>query len=421
MIDRHFLREHADLVAENNRRRGKEIDVQVAVGLIDKRLDILGKTEQRRAQANEVAKRIGAASPADREPLKEEGKRLKEEVKGLEAQLAVLDQDLAAEMRKYPNMLQADVPEGMDEKDNLELREVGRPTEFSFEPKDHMALGTALGIIDNERAAKVSGSRFTYLKGDLVLLQMAIVHYTLSTLVKEGFVPIIPPHIISRESMAGMGYLDHGGEEEIYHLKNDDAVLIGTSEQAIGPMFKDETLDGALMPMRFVGYSPCYRREAGSFGKDVGGILRLHQFDKIEMFSFTRPEQSNPEHEFLLSMEEKLMQGLGLPYRVLKLCSRDTGTPSSRTYDIETWIPSQKKYRETHSTSNTTDFQTRRLNIRYKSGKEKGYAHALNGTAFALGRIMIAILENNQREDGSVVVPEVLRALAGKDVMGKKL
>jgi seryl-tRNA synthetase len=281
-----------------------------------------------------------------------------------------------------------------------------------------MALGEALGIIDVERASKVSGARFAYLKGDAVLLELALVQYALATLAKDGFVPVLPPHVVSTKAMAAMGYLDHGGEEEVYHLKNDDAVLIGTSEQAIGPMLMGETLDGAKLPLRFVGFSPCYRREAGSYGKDTKGILRMHQFDKVEMFSFTRPEDSDAEHALLLSLEEKLMQGLGIPHRVMQLCSADIGAPSARTYDIEAWMPSQGRYRETHSTSNTTDFQTRRLDIRYKDGKSKGLAHALNGTAFAIGRTLIAVLENFQRADGSVAVPEVLRPwMGGKEVI----
>jgi seryl-tRNA synthetase len=244
--------------------------------------------------------------------------------------------------------------------------------------------------------------------------------YALTELVKEGFVPVVPPHMVSTKAMGAMGYLERGGEEEIYHLKNDDLVMIGTSEQAIGPMLMDEILEPAKLPLRYVGFSPCYRREAGSYGKDTRGIIRVHQFDKVEMFSFTDAESSNAEHEFLLEMQERLMKGLGLPYRVQKLASGDTGGPSAKTYDIETWIPSQKTYRETHSTSNTTDYQTRRLNTRIKRDGKNELAHALNGTAFAIGRILVAIMENNQQEDGSIVVPEVLRPWVGKDVIRAK-
>jgi len=223
---------------------------------------------------------------------------------------------------------------------------------------------------------------------------------------------------VSTDAMAAMGYLQHGGEEEIYHLKNDDLVMIGTSEQSLGPRFMNEIIEREL-PVRMVGYSPCYRREAGSYGKDTRGIFRVHQFDKVEMFSIAHPDNSDDEHEFLLQIQERLMKGLNLPYRVVRLCAGDTGTPAARTYDIETWIPSQKRYRETHSTSNTTDFQMRRLKTRFKEGGENKFPHALNGTAFALGRTMIAILENNQQEDGTVVVPEVLRPWTNFDVIGE--
>ena len=217
-----------------------------------------------------------------------------------------------------------------------------------------------------------------------------------------------------------MGYLQHGGEEEVYHLRNDDAVLIGTAEQSIGPMHMDEILDASSFPIRYVGYSPCYRREAGSYGKDTKGIFRVHQFSKIEMFSFTSEEASDEEHAFLLKMQRRLWDGLKLPYRVMKLCSGDTGAPSARTYDIETWFPSYGDYRETHSTSNTTDYQTRRLKTRYKTSEGKTeFAHALNGTAFSMNRPLIAIMENFQQEDGSIIVPEVLRTWMGKDVIKK--
>jgi seryl-tRNA synthetase len=422
MIDLQFLLKNPDLVAENNRKRGKgPSDVSGAQKMAQERSRLIGEIDVLRAKGNEIAERIPKGKPEGKPALVKEGKDVKERVKLLEAELETVQTALDLALHGFPNILREDVPVGESEEDNVVLREVGKPTEFAFKPKDHLSLGEALGMIDMERAAKVSGARFAYFKGDAVTLEFALIQYALSVLMAEKFVPVIPPHIVSKAAMAGMGYLDHGGEEEIYHLKNDDAVLIGTSEQAIGPMFSDETLDASLMPLRFVGISPCYRREAGSYGKDVKGILRMHQFDKVEMFSFTTPEESDREHALLLAMEENLMRGLKLPYRVMQLCSADIGAPSARTYDIETWMPSQGRYRETHSTSNTTDFQTRRLNTRYKKGKEKGLAHALNGTAFAIGRILIAILENNQQEDGSVVIPEVLRPWTGKDRIAAKV
>jgi len=416
MIDIKFLLQNPELINENNQKRGVDIDLSIVKGLSEQKNQSLRETEELRRLAKEAAEAVRTAEAEKRAALIEEGRVLKEKVKAAEDRLVELEKNLEIELKKYPNILQADVKTGKDGDDNEVVRVVGAPTEFSFEPKDHLALGEVLGVIDVERAGKVSGSRFVYLKGDLVLLEFALINYVVSTLTKENFVPVIPPHIISTESMAAMGYLEHGGEEEVYHLKNDDAVLIGTSEQAIGPMHKDEILPIEKLPLRYLGFSPCYRRESGSYGRDVRGILRLHQFDKLEMFSFIEPGKSDVEHEFLLSMEEKLMRGLNLPYRVMKLCSGDTGRPSARTYDIETWIPSQKVYRETHSTSNTTDYQTRRLKIRYKNTEGKNeLVHALNGTAFAIGRILIAIMENYQQADGSIVVPEVLRPWVGKD------
>lgn len=412
MIDPKLIAENPKLVEENNKRRWKKIKVSTAKDLLATRAKLIGVVEEARARANEVAAAIPKADKSARAKLVAEGKELKEKVKDLEAKLKIAEDTLAKELRQYPNILREDVPSGADETANEELRKVGKPPKLSFKPKDHLALGEALGIIDVERAAKVSGGRFAYLKGDAALLEVALWQYAFSVILPKGFTLVLPPHLISTKAMGAMGYLEHGGEEEIYHIKNDDLVLIGTSEQAIGPMHMDEILPAEKLPLRYAGLSPCYRREAGSYGKDVRGILRVHQFNKIEMFSFTKPEDSDEEHEFLLSLQEELMKGLKLPYRVVKLCSGDTGTPSARTYDIETWMPAQDRYRETHSTSNTTDFQTRRLNIRYKDGKKTQFVHALNGTAFS-GRPLIAILENYQQEDGSVVVPEVLRGYMG--------
>jgi seryl-tRNA synthetase len=416
MIDIKFLMQNPEVVLENNRRRGTEIDISIIQNLVKDKNSTLQGVEDLRRQMNENAEATKTAAVDRRETLIKQGRELKEKVKEAEEHLVQLESVLETETKKYPNLLRADVPIGKSSDDNEVVKTVNEPPKFSFPIKDHLELGEKLGMIDVERAGKVSGSRFAYIKGDAALLELALINYTISALVKEGFTPVFPPHIISTQAMAAMGYLEHGGEEEIYHLKNDDAVLIGTSEQSIGPMHMDEILSLEKLPLRYAGFSPCYRREAGSHGRDVRGILRMHQFDKIEMFSYTEPAKSDAEHEFLLSMEEKLMRGLGLPYRVMKLCSGDLGRPSARTYDIETWIPSQNMYRETHSTSNTTDYQTRRLKIRYKNAASKNeLVHALNGTAFALGRIMIAILENNQRADGSIIIPEVLRQWMGKD------
>ncbi len=417
MIDIKRILDEPELVAKNNENRGVKFDVSAVQLLHGKRGELIESVESLRKRSNEIASEIVSASDEEKLKLVKEGKELKVKVKEEEAALKIVEGDFNAELRAYPNILREDVAVGTDESGNEVLRTHLEPTEFSFKPKDHLDLGEKLGIIDMERAAKVSGARFTYLKGDAVLLEFALIQYALQETLKEGFVPVIPPHMVSTDAMSDMGYLDHGGEEEIYHLKNDDMVLIGTSEQALGPMLKDEILNADKLPIRYVGFSPCYRREAGSYGKDTRGILRLHQFDKVEMFSFTDAESSDKEHELILSVQERLMQGLGLPHQVVRLCSGDTGTPSARTYDIETWMPAQNTYRETHSTSNTTDYQTRRLNTRIKQKGKNKLAHALNGTAFAIGRTLIAILENYQQEDGSIVVPEVLRPWVGKDLI----
>ncbi|MBI2473201.1 serine--tRNA ligase [Candidatus Uhrbacteria bacterium] len=421
MIDIKRLLEEPERVAANNEHRGKTINIQVALSLNQRRLVLIEEVQSFRTRGNEIASRIPSVTSQDeRKALVEEGKIIKEQVKEKETELAQVETELAQEIRRYPNIMREDVPVGKDESANEVVRVFGEPTQFSFEPKDHLDLGQALDIIDMDAAANVSGARFVYLKGDGVLLELALLQYALQETMKEGFVPVFPPHLISTAAMGAMGYLEHGGEDEIYHLKNDDLVLIGTSEQAIGPMLMNTIIDEEKLPVRYVGFSPCYRREAGSYGKDTKGILRVHQFDKIEMFSFTSPEVSDQEHELILSLQERLMQGLKLPHRVMKLCTGDTGAPSARTYDVETWMPAQHTYRETHSTSNTTDFQTRRLNTRVRTEGKNVLAHALNGTAFAVGRIIIAIMENYQQEDGSIIVPEVLRPWVGKDRLVKK-
>jgi seryl-tRNA synthetase len=245
-------------------------------------------------------------------------------------------------------------------------------------------------------------------------LELALINYCFDMLIKEGFIPVFPPVLINRASMGAMGYLEHGGDAEIYNLAKDDLFLVGTSEQAIGPMHSGEIFSEHELPLRYVSFSTCFRREAGASGKDTKGILRVHQFDKIEMFCFTTPETSDKEHDFLLSLEERIVRGLGLPYQVIKMGSGDLGLPAARKYDIETWMPSQNKYRETHSTSTCTDFQARRLNIKYRDNQgKKEYVHTLNGTAVAIGRMIIAIIENNQQKDGSIKVPDALIKYTG--------
>jgi seryl-tRNA synthetase len=343
----------------------------------------------------------------------------KEKLKKIEDEIDELEKNLEEKLFLVPNLKSPDVPLGKDENDNVVLRTWGEIPKFDFPPKDHVELGEIYDLIDTKRAGKVAGSRFYYLKNEAVLLEFALINFAYDLLLKEGFIPIIPPVFIKEEYYRGMGRLNSLQREERYYLPQDDLYLVGSAEHTIGPYFANEILEEKDLPKRFLGFSTCFRREAGSYGKDVRGILRTHQFDKVEMFSFTLPEESEKEHEFLLSMQEKIMQELKLPYRVVLICSGDLGFTDYKQYDIETWLPGQNKYRETHSCSNTTDFQARGINarVRRKNGKIE-YLHMLNATAIAIGRMIIAILENYQRKD-YIEVPEVLRKYLKFDIIKK--
>ena len=297
------------------------------------------------------------------------------------------------------------------------MRTWGKPTKFDFEPKDHLELGEALDIIDVKRAAKVSGSRFGYLKGDAVLLEFALVELAMKTAIKEGFTPIVPPVFVKEETMENMGYIDTEEDKaERYLFEKNNLYLVGTAEQVVGPMHADEVLQEKELPKRYVAFSTCFREEAGSYGRDTKGILRQHQFDKVELFSFCHPEKSQEEHEFLVSLEEKLWQALEIPHQVMQLCTGDMSRPSASTIDIEAWLPGQNMYREVSSASNTTDFQSRRLNTRFRNKNNKlEYVHMLNATGLPIGRTIIAILENYQQKDGTIKIPKVLQKYVGKD------
>lgn len=413
MIDIDILRNNPDVIKKAVRERGWQIDVDAVCSADESYRNSLKRVEDLRRELKSNS--LKSSDEAIRESLRALKITLKAEEETLNQRLQERDKLL----RDLPNIPKDDVPVGIDESANEVCKIINEPTSFSFTPKDYLALAEAHELIDLERAAKVSGARFAYLKNEAALLSMALVRYGLKIALENGFTPVLPPVLINEEAMAGMGYLDHGGSEETYHFDKDNLYLVGTSEQSIGPMHMREIIEENRLPLRYVAFSTCFRREAGAAGKDTRGILRVHQFDKLEMFSFTTPDQSDHEHEFLLSIQEKFMQELELPYRVVKLSTGDMGGPSARTYDIETWIPSQNKYRETHSTSTTTDFQSRRLMIRYRS-KEGAVAplHCLNGTVVAVNRPLIAILENYQQEDGSIVIPNVLQEYIGKKKIG---
>lgn len=405
MLDSKYIKENVDQVKEAMKSRGfnanKKIDRIIELGK-----EIM-EDQEKANKINKISEEIANLKGEARAEKIMEVKQIKEEIasdKLAEKRLSLL--------KELPNIPKKDVKVGKDERDNEILREVGERPQFDFVAKDYMELGETLDIIDVKRAAKVSGSRFGYLKGSAAMLEFALIQYALETLTKEGFIPVVPPVLVSEKAMKAMGYLAQAGKRETYHFDKDNLYLVGTSEQSIGPMHMDEVLED--LSKKYVSFSACFRREAGSYGKDTKGILRVHQFDKLEMFVFAKPEDSDKEHDNLLAMQERLMKGLKLPYRVVKLCTGDIGHPSARTYDIETWIPSENTYRETHSTSNCTDYQSRGLNIKYKNKDGKlEFAHTLNGTAFAIGRTIIAIMENYQTKEGEIAIPEVLQKYMG--------
>ena len=406
MLDLKFIRQNPAKVKEACKKKGANVDIDKLLEVDKKRREYIQKVESLKSEQKNFGK--------DR--IKEAGE-IKAQIKKIEPELLKLEKELHDLMLQIPNLPQDDVPVGKDEKDNKILRENGKKPKFSFKPKDYLEIAENLDLIDVKRASKVSGSRFGYIKREAALLEFSLVNLAFDVLKKEGFVPIVPPVMLKSEMARGMGYIEQADKEEAYYLPKDDLYLVGTSEQSIGVMYADEILQEKDLPQRYVGFSTCFRREAGAYGKDTKGILRVHQFDKVEMFSFCHPQKSNDEHKFLLSMEEKLMQALKLPYRVVQMCTADIAFPQVAKYDIEVWMPGQAEYRETHSTSNCTDFQARRLNIRYRGKKGLDFVHTLNGTALAIGRILIAIIENYQQKDGSIEVPKVLQKYTGFKVI----
>lgn len=421
MLDINFIRQNPDMVKKGVAFKNVNPD------LIDDFLVLDGKWRELTAKIDNLRaeqKKLGLPAGRHGEERKiEEAKEVKEKIKRAEAELNEIEKQRGKILAGLPNLPFDDVPVGKDDKENVVLREEGEKPKFSveggFKPKDYLEIAEKLDLIDTERAAKVSGSRFGYIKGQAALLEFALIKLALDTAMKKGFIPIIPPVMLKSEMMEAMGYIDsHKDREETYFLEKDDLYLAATSEQSIGPMHAGEIFSENELPKRYIGFSTCFRREAGSYGKDTKGILRVHQFDKVEMFSFCEPEKSKEGHELLLSIEEDLMKLLKIPYRVLNICAGDLGGPAAKKYDIEAWLPGQNngkgEYRETHSTSNCTDFQARRLNIRYRAQDGKlNFVHTLNGTAFAVGRMLIAIIENYQQKDGTILIPEVLQKYLG--------
>lgn len=399
MLDINLIRQNPNKVKQACKNKQVKIDIDQLLALDKKRRQLLAQVENLRYQRKSIR------------GVSEKAKQMKEKVKSLEQDLKEVKQSFDNLMGQVPNLPFEDVPVGKNENDNVVLKKVGKIPKFAFKPKDHLEIGETLDLIDVERAGKVVGPRFGYLKNQAALLEFALINFAFDVLVKKGFVPIVPPVMLKPKMAWGMGYVEQTDDEEAYFLTKDKLYLIGTSEQSIGAMHAGEIFDEKDLPKRYVGFSTCFRREAGSYGQDTRGIFRVHQFDKVEMFSFCKPEQSIEEHKILLQIEEEFMKALKLPYQVVNICTGDLGMPAAAKYDIEAWFPGQNKYRETHSTSNCTDFQARRLKIRYKDSKDNKvkFVHTLNGTALAIGRMLIAILENYQKKDGSVDVPKVLQ------------
>jgi len=407
VLDIKLIREDPDAVREALTRRGVQAadGLDRVVELDERRRALLPELEGLRAEQNEANARIKAApDPAERDREITAMRAVAARAKELERELGEVELDLQAALAPLPNLPDPTAAPGPE--DEL-VREVGEIPAFAFEPRDHLDLAGPL--IDMDRAARLSGARFAYLKGDLVMLELALVRWVLEQLRGRGFEPVIPPVLVRERALFGTGFLPDT-EQQIYSLPEDELFLVGTSEVALASLHAEEILNAESLPLRYAGFSPCFRREAGAAGKDTRGIFRVHQFDKVEMFSFVSPEESVAEHERILAIEEEILGELNLAYRVVNIAVTDLGSSAAKKYDCEAWLPSQGRYRELTSCSNTTDYQARRLNIRVRSDKRTHAVHTLNGTAVAVGRTLVALLENGQRADGSVALPDCLVA-----------
>lgn len=415
MLDLKFIVENPEKVKEGAKRKNVKTDIDKIVELYEIRKEKLQKIELLRAKQNEVSKQIPKAENENKAELLKEMSAVKEEIKNLEPAIEELEKELDILVLTVPNTPLDSVPDGKSEEDNKPIRTHGEKPKFDFEPRDHIELGKMLDIIDIERGVRTSGARFYYLKNEAALIEFALIQHIIHKLNSKGFSPVIPPVLVKEEAMYATGFFP-ADRNEIYNVnpEDDNLFLAGTSEVPLTMLHATETLENEKLPIRYCGFSTCFRREAGSYGKDTAGIIRVHQFDKIEMFSFCHPDKSEEEHALILAAEEEIMQELGFHYQVVNICAGDLGAPAAKKYDIEVWIPTQEKFRELTSCSNCTDFQSRRSKIKYNTkngGKE--YIHTLNGTAVAIGRTLVAILENNQNEDGSVNIPEILQPYLG--------
>ena len=414
MIDPKILRENSDLVRASQRARGENVDLVDQVLSADElRRSAIVEFEALRAEQNLLSKSVGAAKGDEKNELLARAKALAAQVKEAEGKKSATEASFKDLALGISNIVDPRAPIG-GEADFKVLEEIGTPRTFDFEPKDHVELGKILGAIDTERGAKVSGARFYYLTGIGALLELALVNYAITLATKAGFIPVIPPVLVKPAAMEGTGFLGQAAEN-VFHLKDDDFYLVGTSEVPLAAYHMDEILDATKLPLRYSGYSPCFRREAGSYGKDTRGIIRVHQFEKVEMFSFCAPEDAAEEHQRLLNWEKDFLNAMEIPYRVIDVATGDLGSSAIRKFDCEAWIPTQNAYREVTSTSNCTDFQARRLNIRVRGENGTSPVATLNGTLVAVPRMIVSILENHQQSDGSVLVPKALQPFLGMD------
>jgi len=413
MLDLKAIRSEPERFKQALSRRGAAEQVDELLSLDARRRALLPEVESAQAERKTLSKQIGerkgAGEEAEAEQLMATVGGLKEKIEAGKEELEQVDAKLGELALTLPNLPDPDAPEGMTEDDAVVLREVGERPEFDFEPRDHLEIGTELDLIEIEAAAELSGSRFAYLKGDLVLLELALVRFAIETVRAEGHEPVVPPVLVRESALEGTGFLP-GDRDQIYEIPKDELFLTGTSEVALAGLHADQILDADSLPLRYCAFSTCFRREAGAAGRDTRGIFRVHQFDKVEMFSFVELSASSAEHERLLAIEERILGELEIPYRVVNVAVGDLGSPAAKKYDCEAWIPSQGRFRELTSCSNTTDYQARRLGARYRpaEGEAPQPVHTLNGTACAVGRTIIALIENRQESDGSFTLPKTL-------------
>ena len=415
MIDPHILRNEPKTLQASLRLRGIDLDVDSLIALDERRRIERVKAEEIRAEQKTVGKSVSTLDGDERQAAIARAGELSAAYKVALAAADASDEAFNDIWVTLPNLVDETAAEGTKEEDAEELSRWGEPRDGEF--LDHVELGEKHGFLDVERAAKVSGSRFGFLLGPLVRLEFALVNYAMDHLEPHGFTPVVPPVLVRDHALYGTGFFP-GDRDQVYALADDDLYLIGTSEVALAAMHADEILDKDRFPLRYAGFSTCFRRESGTYGKDTRGIFRVHQFDKVEMFSFVHPDAAKAEHDFLLAREEELVQGLGIPYRVVNIAAGDLGASAAKKYDIEAWFPGQGRYREITSTSNTTDYQSRRLKIRFRDDDGNKLAYTLNGTAIAMGRWLIAIVENYQQSDGTIAVPDALRPYVGFETIG---